>query len=813
MTFARFLVRRVYGVVLLLLASLPIFAQTPAYTRIWGYCDQSGIAGSLAPSAPGYAVTPKIRGSYPGCTVKVYNTGTVNYAAVYSDINGTPLTQPFTANGTTGYWYFYVTTSGSQHYDVNLSGGGLAAPFTIGDITPNGAGGGGGGSGCGVSGPCAINQGGTGEVTAAAALAAMVYQPSLGALTVTGVGETAYQSAFTIDIRNLGATPNAPLFDNHSIIQNAMNEAAILQVCDVFVPGEIWYSGYNLNIPTCVKLHGTASFGQGVENAGPQYGSVIEAMPGFTGPQFGPNGASPYPSHFMLSIDGSDSLIGYPGSTVSNETDTYGAQAYNLTVDCNGVANCGTLFVGHRNENSTFHDIAAENFSTYGYFDCGAGTGGSGPGGNTPCGPAGGDNGGGPDDRIQLLSFGSWVTSTTQPAVFLQSFNRGVRDWTINTTPGPVYAMYLEAGPNFYAKAIHIESAHNGIWNGPTGGLCATMPVTPSCNGSKATLIENISMNGAGDGSSSAGSVVINDNVTSGSYFGITYNGGGAMANVFNDVHNGITIPLSETAYLGWYNIDEKSNPQNPNKLFYLTGELYSQGNVVIESNSNPQLILQSLTTPFYATNFYEDPSGQMNVQCPGTSPCNWYWSHNGATLSGAGNTSQFNGWNIQGLVGAAVQAGDTAMSVNSIYGSNLYWQIGPFPVWRWGNIGGVGYSAFLGMRAGQGCIATSSASGSGGSELNTAMLAAIGFCVSPAGNGIFGSGASTVTDSGNRVQVIGTMQATAVEVGGASGPTWTSGAGAPGGACGNGSVYSETGSGGALFFCTGAAWVQVTIP
>lgn len=663
---------------------------------------------------------------------------------------------------------FYIDVAGVILYGPRA--GGVWPAFGI-AFGGSGGSGGGGGGGCGILAPCAIAQGGTNAITASQALANLTYAPPLGSLLVTPIGETAYQSAFTIDIRSLGAMPNAPFFNNAAIIQEAVNQAAVSQVCDVTVPGAIWSVGYNINIPTCVKLHGTASFGQPSEYGGPQYGSVLEAMPGFTGPAFGPNGVSPYPSHFMLSIDGSDSLIGYPGSTVTAETDTYGAQAFNLTVDCNGVAGCSGLFAGHRNENSLFRDMIAENWSQYGYLDCGGGTGGTGPGGNTPCGPAGGDNGGGPDDRIQLVSYGAWVTAATIPAVFLQSFGRGINDWTINTSPGPIYGMYLEAGPNFYARGVHFESAHNGIWNGPTSGLCATLPVTPHCGGSKATVIENVSMNGAADGSSATGSVVINDNTTGASYKAITYNGGGTMANVFSDVHNGINVPLGTTAYLGAYEIDQLGNPQNPNYLWYLTGELYSQGSVVVESNANPQLTVQSLTSPFYASQFYEDPSGQMNINCPGSSPCNWYWSHNAATLSGAGNTAQFNGWNIQGLVGAPVQAGDAAMSVNALYGSNVYWQAGTSPVWRWGNIGGTGYAAFLGMRYGQACIATSNGSGAGGSELNSTLLAAIGLCVEPSGNTILGAGATTLTDTGQLLQVNGSAKVTgALTVGSCTG-------------------------------------------
>ena len=511
-----------------------------------------------------------------------------------------------------------------------------------------------------------------------------------------------------LNIAQLGGTPNSATFDNYAIIQGAVNRAAVTGLCNVYVPPGIWYVSQGINIPNCVKLFGTASFGQPSSTGGPQYGSAIEAMVGFTGPQYGHNGVSPYPSHFMLYIDGSTSLIGYPGSTVTNETDTYGAQAFNLDVDCNGIANCGGLFVGHRNENSSFHDLEASNWSSYGYFDCGAGTGGSGPGGNTPCGPAGGDNGGGPDDRIQLLSFGSWVTSATQPAVLLQSFNRGIRDWTINNTPGPIYGIYLEAGPGFYMKGVHLESEVNGVWNGPTSGLCATLPTSPHCNGSHSIILENISMDGRGDGGSALGAVVINDDTTDATYNAITYNGGGPALDVLYDAHNGQHIPLTTSAYITNYNIDQHGNASNPNYLSQFTGEIFSTANIVLESNVNPQFVLQSETSPFFAQRFYADPSGNMDVDSPGSSPGNWNWTKNYAIISGVGNTSEFNGWNLQGLASATVQGGDAAMTVNAYFGSNLSWQTGTTPAWRWGNDGGTGYSGFMGMQSGRGCIATS---------------------------------------------------------------------------------------------------------
>jgi hypothetical protein len=67
----------------------------------------------------------------------VYFKGTVRLAALFSDDNGTTMTNPFTA-ATNGYWFFYADPN---HYDVKFEQGGLPAPFTLGDLFSGGIGG------------------------------------------------------------------------------------------------------------------------------------------------------------------------------------------------------------------------------------------------------------------------------------------------------------------------------------------------------------------------------------------------------------------------------------------------------------------------------------------------------------------------------------------------------------------------------------------------------------------------------------------------------------------------------------------------
>lgn len=110
----------------LILLLIPLCLQ--ARQRTFGWCEQGGqtvtVGGQTSsPSTP-------IQRSYPNCTVTVYFTGTTTLATLYSNDNGTPLSNPFTANSN-GYWFFYADAS---RYDVRFSGSNIPTPITEGDI-------------------------------------------------------------------------------------------------------------------------------------------------------------------------------------------------------------------------------------------------------------------------------------------------------------------------------------------------------------------------------------------------------------------------------------------------------------------------------------------------------------------------------------------------------------------------------------------------------------------------------------------------------------------------------------------------------
>lgn len=108
-----------------LLYAMPSYGYE-AYTN---WCQQGGSAVVIA-GTPGSS-TQRFQQTYRGCTVTVYAAGTVTLSTLYSDTSGTALANPFTANSTTGYFTFYAAPG---NYDVRLSGGGLAAAFTIGNV-------------------------------------------------------------------------------------------------------------------------------------------------------------------------------------------------------------------------------------------------------------------------------------------------------------------------------------------------------------------------------------------------------------------------------------------------------------------------------------------------------------------------------------------------------------------------------------------------------------------------------------------------------------------------------------------------------
>ena len=186
------MLRRITLAVLPLLLLVAAAIPASATQRLSGFCT----VGGQSVNTQGLSSTSLVQSSYPGCTVTVYQTGTLTLATLYADSIGTPLSNPFTASTLTGAWGFYVATGA---YDIALSGGsngGFPSPFTI--------------SGAWAFDPAI--PGGIGGTTPAPG--------SFTTLTTTGAFTPAIQS---IDGSTLGAYNTTPLIAQNPSFRNLMS--------------------------------------------------------------------------------------------------------------------------------------------------------------------------------------------------------------------------------------------------------------------------------------------------------------------------------------------------------------------------------------------------------------------------------------------------------------------------------------------------------------------------------------------------------------------------------------------------------------
>ena len=368
------------------------------------------------------------------------------------------------------------------------------------------------------------------------------------------------KNLFYYDIRSFGAKGNNSGIDNAAIIQGAINQAWTDGTCSVFVPPQIYYISTGLDLPTCVEFWGVG-FGQDSLSgayAG-KVGSVVEAMTGFTGP-------SGYPSHFIVRIAGSLS--------VGAEADTYNVHVHDLTGSCGGLTGCSGIYIGHSNEQVEVYNTLWANFSDYGEFDCGAEF-------NSVTHPtACGSNGGHWMHDNQLASYGSWVTSSTQPLVIAGSFADVWQRYTINTTPGPANAMYVQ-GLDLTIERMHVENSTNGLLLGPTSGVCAG-PLFGSdpthCHGVQLATISHISL-----GPTGSGYVVVNQNSVDVQVY--TCNSNGQTVGVLYDARNGVTTPNS---YLGQYWLDNVGDVFSIDNQMNLHAPIFTGSTITMQETASP---------------------------------------------------------------------------------------------------------------------------------------------------------------------------------------------------------------------------------
>jgi hypothetical protein len=127
----RFLPTTTTATLVLILATLAALAtSTPAYAlgRIYGW---AGKGGQIVVTSTGSISTGYFQQSFPRSTVSIYAHNTVNLVATYADSAAvTSKANPLTADNNS-YWFAYVAPG---RYDVTVSGGGLASPYTTADI-------------------------------------------------------------------------------------------------------------------------------------------------------------------------------------------------------------------------------------------------------------------------------------------------------------------------------------------------------------------------------------------------------------------------------------------------------------------------------------------------------------------------------------------------------------------------------------------------------------------------------------------------------------------------------------------------------
>jgi len=115
---------------ILFLLSAPARLEAQSLGHWQGWCELGGLRDA--------ALDNFVQASYPSCTVDVYFTGTTTHATIYSDINSTPLSNPFAA-AANGSVEFYAAQG--QQYDVVTSGAGMPASFTYPYVGTSGSGG------------------------------------------------------------------------------------------------------------------------------------------------------------------------------------------------------------------------------------------------------------------------------------------------------------------------------------------------------------------------------------------------------------------------------------------------------------------------------------------------------------------------------------------------------------------------------------------------------------------------------------------------------------------------------------------------
>ncbi len=481
----------------------------------------------------------------------------------------------------------------------------------------------------------------------------------------------------------------------------------------LFFPYGSYEISAQINIPNGVQIMGLGwssppEFGT--------FGTTIQANNNFPG-----NAA--FPQNMMLAIDG--------------PTDTYGAGASNLTVDCNSVPGCGGLYRGHANEQTYFKRINVDNYSSYGFYICGAGENADIPhvcGGSTNSGA----QGDGPDEDLQFYPGLASNANTLSVVIRNDLSYRGMYNITINAysdaTHQPTYGGWF-SGETYAVRAVHMEGPANGFYLGPLQG-----PLCPkNCSGLSNADFSQIDLNTRGG----PNTIILNNiqNVN-------LHNIAGTVLNAQFGQNT-----TSSTGFLGFLALGTSGQvlSNDPNFGMNVTGPGLFNTSLGINSTTTPQFTIQNKTGPNY-------PFISQSVGTDGTFSIsggggtgNWLFTTPQA-IFGIGSTAALSGLNLQSPLVSGTG------NIRGVICSNAGWS-NANQNWAINNNGGSDYACSYFPSGGGFAISTSASVTQPGTVTQTQFLANTRLNLTGAGNLILGAGAATTTDSGQALQLKGGLQ------------------------------------------------------
>ncbi len=525
---------------------------------------------------------------------------------------------------------------------------------------------------------------------------------------ITQVSNLSYLNAKSFGARGDGST------DDTAALKRALASVAAAGGGYLFLPRGAYEISSTIYIPNGVQLIG---LGWGNPPAYGQFGTVIQASGNFTG-------SALFPGNMMLAIDG--------------QTDTYGAGASNLTLDCNNVPGCGGLYRGHANEQTYFRRITVLNFSSYGLYVCGAGENGDAPhvcGGTSNSGA----QGDGPDEDLQFLP-GTAANASTLAVVLRSVLSyRGLHDVTINTSSSapnqPLYAGWL-SGIGLNVRELHIEGPANGLLLGPQqGALCPK-----NCNGLTLGGFEQIDLTRGG------GPAVI----LAGAY-SIT------LANILPTLNYELNSQNTSSAGpVSWMAVDSHGTVMSNDRNFGSTAAAStSASKLTVASGATPQLIVQNTTGPLY-------PYAALSMGADGT-----------LTLGGQAGTGDLKFTNRDGVIAMGSIAPYAGLNLQAPFEPATSWMRGAVCSnarwnseaggWLISNNGAADYGCLF-FNGGDFAISSSNSVTEPTSLPQQQFNGNVRFRMTGTGDLILGLGALSAADSGQTLQVKGGIQLAATQ-------------------------------------------------